>query len=267
MSGRHARRRPAAPVRLLVAPAAVTAVLVGAGAAAAAGPACAPPPPGSSSGSPAALLGSVQGRTTPAGPGTGTPTTAVTAASSPGDPVGVAAAVLGDYVRQEHFNRGIGGQIQDATQFDTWARDHQVLARRALDPELDPPSALSSGAGTGPLVKELDENYWGTSPAHQIARIADFDSWNLAQIELARRVADPAVGEHSPLATTPGVGVVLHHLDNGHWNQSVNGQVTAITDGFPDWYAMHAQMLQDSTQSLQAGSAHDDHHGPEHTEG
>jgi hypothetical protein len=264
MIGRHVRARRAAL------PAALTAVLLGGGAVAAgASPGCMPPPSGGQApSSPAAILGALDGHPNapaPAGPSGGVPATAVTsAAPAPGDPLGAALRPLDSYVQNEHVNRGLGAQVQDLAQADTWAGDHQMLARRMLDPEVGPGSAAAGAPVTGPLLRELDGQYWNTSPAEQVKRVADFDSWNLAQLELARRMADPAVGEHSTLGMSPGTGVVLHHLDNGHWNSSANGQVRALTDDFPDWYTAHQQMLQATAQSLQSGADHDDHHGPGH---
>ncbi|MBV9822375.1 MAG: hypothetical protein JO144_09035 [Actinobacteria bacterium] len=191
-------------------------------------------------------------------------TSVTTAASPPTDPVGAALGPARNYVQSEHMDRGLGAQVQDLAQADTWTRDHQALVRQMLDPEVGPGSSVAHAPFTGSAAAELDQNYWRTSPAEQVARVAQFDSWNLEQIELARSVADPLVGEHSTLGMTPGTAVLLRHLDNGHWNQSVNAQIRAITDDFPNWYAMHAAMLQATTQSLQSGSDHDDHHGPGH---
>jgi hypothetical protein len=127
--------------------------------------------------------------------------------AGPVDPAGPAVSGLSDYVQQEHVNRGVGAQLQDALQLDSYALAHQKLVRRMLDPE---------------------------------------------------------VGQDSQLGMAPGTGVLMYHLDNGHWDQSPGDQVRALTDDFPDWYAMHEMMVQGTVQSLQAGSNDDRAHGGGH---
>jgi hypothetical protein len=168
------------------------------------GPACVTPPPSDprmSHSSPQHLVETLThapDRGAPAAGGGGMPT----AGPGPTDPVAAATTALGAYVQQEHANRALGAQAQDALELDSYALAHQKLVRSMLDPE---------------------------------------------------------VGQDSPLGMAPGTGVLLYHLDNGHWNASPGDQVRAVTDDFPDWYAMHQMMVQGTVQSLETGSSHDAH--------
>ncbi|HEY3604097.1 MAG TPA: hypothetical protein VGL04_05460 [Sporichthyaceae bacterium] len=117
------------------------------------------------------------------------------------------------------------------------------------------------GAATTPLQSYAKAEHLKRGVGAQAQDALQADSYVLAHQELVRRMLDPEVGQGSQLGMAPGTSVLLYHLDNGHWDQSPGDQVRAITDDFPDWYAMHRMMLDGTVQSLQAGSSHDDHTG------
>jgi hypothetical protein len=221
--------------------------------------ACIGPPPGGGppATSPAALLGALS--ESPHGPGGTTPASVAVRAPAAADPVSGAAGPLQNYVRDSHLNRGAGAQVQDVSEFDSWAKTHQALLRAMLDPEVGKSSTAATTPVTGPLVAELDAAHWNASPLEQAKAVGNADSWNLAQVMLVRRMLEPFVGAQSALGMAPGTGVVMHHLDNGHWNQSANSQLTFIVDDFPDWYAGHAMMAQDAVTSAASGSTRHGH--------
>jgi hypothetical protein len=117
------------------------------------------------------------------------------------------------------------------------------------------------GSAATPLQGYLQTEHMNRGVGAQAQDALQADSYVLAHQLLVRRMLDPEVGQDSQLGTAPGTAVVLYHLDNGHWDQSPGDQVRAITDDFPDWYAMHRMMLDGTVQSLQSGSRHDDHSG------
>jgi hypothetical protein len=183
-----------------------SALAAGPALAAMASPACVTPPPSDprmTHSSPQHLVDSLTHAPgeTPAEGGGGMPGVQLPAAA-PADPVGAATTALGTYVQQQHLDRGVGAQLQDALNLDSYALAHQKLVRAMLEPE---------------------------------------------------------VGPDSQLGMSPGTGVLMYHLDNGHWNASPGDQVRAITDDFPDWYAMHRMMVEGTAQSLASGS--NDAHG------
>ncbi|HEY3604111.1 MAG TPA: hypothetical protein VGL04_05530 [Sporichthyaceae bacterium] len=117
------------------------------------------------------------------------------------------------------------------------------------------------GAAATPLQNYVQTEHMSRGVGAQAQDALQADSYLLAHQLLVRRMLDPEVGQDSQLGMAPGTGVVLYHLDNGHWDQSPGDQVRAITDDFPDWYAMHRMMVDGTVQSLQAGSNHDAHGG------
>jgi hypothetical protein len=176
-------------------------------------------------------------------------------APSAADPVSGAVDPFVAHLKAAHFNRGVGGQVQDISELDDWSKTHEALVRQMLDYEVGPASALGTAPVTSVFMQHMDNAHWNRSPMGQASDIANFDSWNKSHLAMIRMMADPFVGKTSTLGTSPGTSVFMQHLDAAHWNQSVNGQVTAITDDLPAWTASHAAMAQMMAGSATEGSA------------
>jgi amicyanin len=160
------------------------------------------------------------------------------------DPVSGAVDPLIKHLEAAHFTRGAGAQVQDIAEFDSWAKSHQVLARQMTEYFQGKDSVYGSDPNLGKFAKHMDNAHYNTSPMGQASAIANFDSWNRSHLALIRAMADPAVGRDSALGTAPAAGVLMKHLDSAHWNTSVNGQVTAITDDPAGWVDSHAALAQ-----------------------
>jgi plastocyanin len=178
-------------------------------------------------------------------------------AAAPGasDPVNGALDPFMKHMQYAHFNKGAGQQVQDISEFDSWAKAHEALFRQMLDYEVGPTSEAGTLPGASVFLQHMDAAHWNVSPMDQAAAIANFDSWNKSHLAMIRLMLDPAVGKSSVLGSAPGTSVFMQHMDVAHWNQSVNGQATAITDDLPAWISSHAGMFQAMAASVAAGSS------------
>jgi plastocyanin len=196
---------------------------------------------------------------TPATTGSTTPQNAPAApAAKPAaaqDPISGALNPFMAHMQSAHFSRSAGGQLQDIAEFDTWMKTHEALFRMMLDPEVGPSSSLGQAPVTGVFMAHMDAAHWNRSPMGQVSDISNFDSWNKSHLAMMRMMLDPFVGKNSALGTAPGTSVFMQHMDAAHWNQSLNAQVSAITDDAPAWLASHQAMMQMMATSLASGSS------------
>jgi plastocyanin len=171
------------------------------------------------------------------------------------DPISGAYNPFMQHLEYAHFNRGVGGQVQDISEFDEWSANHEKLIRMMLEPEVGPSSALGTAPIASTFMQHMDAAHWNRSPMGQANDISNFDSWNKAHIALFRMMLDQFVGKSSELGTSPGTSVFMQHMDAAHWNKSLNGQATDIIDDFPAWVASHQAMIQMMAASLSSGGS------------
>lgn len=160
------------------------------------------------------------------------------------DPVSGASDPFVAHLQAAHLNKGAGEQVQDISEFDFWAKTHEALARQMLEYEIGKDSVGGTTPVLDKFLKHMDATHFNASPMEQASAIADFDSWNKSHLALFRQMFDPFVGRQSQLGTAPATGVFMQHMDAAHWNKSVNGQATDITDHFPEWLASHQALVQ-----------------------
>ncbi|MGQ0632244.1 MAG: cupredoxin domain-containing protein [Sporichthyaceae bacterium] len=160
------------------------------------------------------------------------------------DPVSGAVDPLITHLEAAHFNRGAGAQVQDIAEFDSWSKSHQFLVRQMTEFFQGKDSAYGAHPILGQFAKHMDNAHYNTSPMGQASAILNFDSWNKSHLALIRQMLDAYVGKTSMAGTTPAARVFMQHLDAGHWNTSINGQVTAITDDLPGWLASHQALAE-----------------------
>lgn len=175
------------------------------------------------------------------------------------DPVSSFMDPFMQHMQAAHFSRGVGGQVQDISELDTWAKNHEALFRRMLDFE----AGSGSIAGTTQIgrvfLQHMDAAHWNRSPLGQVSDISNFDSWNKSHLAMFRIMFDDVVGKESALGKAPGTGVFMQHMDAAHWNQSLNAQGAAITDDFSNWLAGHVAMFQAMGASLSSSGGPSGH--------
>ena len=160
------------------------------------------------------------------------------------DPVSGATDPFVAHLQAAHLNKGPGEQVEDISQFDFWLKTHEALFRQMLEYEIGKDSMLGTTPVFDKFFKHMDATHWNQSPMEQASAIADFDSWNKSHLALFRQMLDPFVGSQSQLGTAPVTGVFMKHMDAAHWNKSLNGQATDITDHLPEWLASHQALIE-----------------------
>jgi plastocyanin len=172
------------------------------------------------------------------------------------DPVSGATDPFVAHLQAAHLNKGPGQQVQDIAQFDFWLKTHEALFRQMLEYEIGKDSVLGTTPVVDKFLKHMDATHFNASPMEQASKIADFDSWNKSHLALFRQMLDPVVGRQSQLGTAPVTGVFLQHMDAAHWNKSLNGQATDITDHLPEWLSSHQALVEAMIASAETPGTH-----------
>jgi hypothetical protein len=175
------------------------------------------------------------------------------AAPAGDDPVSTFMDPFMAHLEAAHFHRGVGGQVEDISEFDRWVGNHTALFRRMLDFEVGSGSVAGTTQVGRTFLQHMDAAHWNRSPMGQLSDIVNFDSWNKAHLAMFRMMFDDVVGKDSTLGRAPGTGVFMQHMDAAHWNQSLNEQGAAITDDFSNWMAAHMAMFQAMGSSFSSG--------------
>lgn len=194
---------------------------------------------------------------TPAGGGerSATPTPSSYPWQPAADPASGAIDPFLAHLEAAHLNRGPGAQAQDIAEFDSWGRTHLFLLRQMTEYFQGRDSVYGNSPGTSTFAQHMDSAHYTRSPMGQVTDITQFDSWNRSHLALVRTMLDPAVGTGSAAASVPALAVFLQHMDAAHWNTSVNGQATAITDDFQGWLTSHQKLVETMLAASGDGSA------------